>query len=756
MKANLSWGQFLPQQITKRILYSMVVLVVLHTVILTGIVHLGFLKKERFERMKDLQTVTAELDQRLSEQVIHPESIRGDWEERSLILEKTLRPETEALSQMYPGLVIGYYSNALGRTVAYSERHEYHIRVIDYTLGLHPLSFLNNLRMVRELPGFDLETVKPDIPVFDNWRNDPMIYISHSVYREGWLVGYCWAVVKPDDFHTAVLLRTAEIISIELVLAILLIFEAWRFFTRFKGEIEGFGQAVVLDTQKLPRELLPELNPLLEKLESDTRSIKLVQSSLSKEIAKRVRAEKELNRFFDVSVDILILIDLSGHLRRWNPALEHRFGYSEEELADVPFTDFVHPDDIEAVETEFRWLLSGEPTVGEEIRFRSKDGNYRWMAWNAVPDLVDGTIYAVGRDMTARRQSVEDLRVSEERFSKAFYANPNPMYIYCIDKDCLFEVNESFLRITGWRREEVIGRSLQELHLSKPSPREKVIRNRETYFNTQNGEKRIWLLSAEQIELGSRPCYLYAINDITELRWLEKEMARLDRLNLVAQMAAGIGHEIRNPMTTVRGFLQILAAKDESIHNKNYYDLMIEELDRANSIITEFLSLAKSKVDDPKIQSLNQIIKTLYPMMEANASLGKQFLRLELGQIPDLLLGEKEIRQLLLNLVRNGLEAMTAGQTLTIKTYLDSDSVVLAVQDEGPGIESSLLEKLGTPFFTTKDQGTGLGLAICHNIAARHQAVIIVESGNQGTTFYVRFPFTPSTETKGYPKKETE
>lgn len=166
---------------------------------------------------------------------------------------------------------------------------------------------------------------------------------------------------------------------------------------------------------------------------------------------------------------------------------------------------------------------------------------------------------------------------------------------------------------------------------------------------------------------------------------------------------------------------------------------MIEELDRANSIITEFLSLAKNKQVNLKPQNLNQVIKALFPLIQADALVSDKYIHMELKEIPDLLLDEKEIRQLILNLVRNGLEAMTPGATLTLKTFLEGDEVVFSVQDKGKGMEPGVLEKIGTPFFTTKDNGTGLGLAVCFSIAARHNAIIKVETDPAGTTFYVKF-----------------
>lgn len=227
--------------------------------------------------------------------------------------------------------------------------------------------------------------------------------------------------------------------------------------------------------------------------------------------------------------------------------------------------------------------------------------------------------------------------------------------------------------------------------------------------------------------------------DITEQKQLEKEIARLDRLNLVGEMAAGIGHEIRNPMTTVRGFLQMLGEKDDCTKYKEYFNLMIEELDRANSIITEFLSLAKNKPVELKKQNLNKIVTVILPLITADAMVTDKYIKVDLDNIPELLLDEKEIRQLILNLVRNGLEAMSPGGHLKIKTSAEDDEVVLAVRDYGKGINPDVLEKIGTPFYTTKESGTGLGLAVCYSIAARHNATINVETGPDGTTFFVRF-----------------
>ena len=112
---------------------------------------------------------------------------------------------------------------------------------------------------------------------------------------------------------------------------------------------------------------------------------------------------------------------------------------------------------------------------------------------------------------------------------------------------------------------------------------------------------------------------------------------------------------------------------------------------------------------------------------------------LDLHDCPDISVDEKEIRQLILNIVLNGLDSMPPGGQLTIKTYVEEQAVILEIKDQGKGISSEILEKLGTPFFTTKENGTGLGLAICYSVAERHQADIDIETGNEGSTFSIRF-----------------
>ncbi len=230
--------------------------------------------------------------------------------------------------------------------------------------------------------------------------------------------------------------------------------------------------------------------------------------------------------------------------------------------------------------------------------------------------------------------------------------------------------------------------------------------------------------------------------NITEKKKYEQELKRLSNIDLIGQMAAGISHEIRNPMTTVLGFLQLL--KEENTYEKHnkYFYLMIEELNRANSIITEFLSMGNTRKLDLQMLDLNSIIRDIIPLIKIDTYNQNKYIQVDTNDIPELLLNRNEIRQLLMNLYRNGLEAMNTGKVLTISTYKEGQNcVVLAVRDQGKGIRPEVLEKLGTPFYTTKDNGTGLGLGVCYAIAARHNAKIEIQTGSEGTTFFVKFNY---------------
>lgn len=350
---------------------------------------------------------------------------------------------------------------------------------------------------------------------------------------------------------------------------------------------------------------------------------------------------------------------------------------------------------------------------------------------------------------TKVREQNEILYKREQEF-KTLVENAEDIILRVDNKLNILYVNPVFGRYIAKTAEDLCGqkvevlgmpahfiKTISDIYAAPDATSENMLIEFE--FTTNGGKTLNWQAHVipEFSLKGALETILLIIRDITQQKKLEKQLIRLDRLNTTGEIAAGIAHEIRNPMTTVRGFLQLLSKKNPAY--RTYYSLMIEELDSANAIITEFLSLAKNKMVNRRYCNLNDIIKAISPLLQSDATLTDKIVALELGDIHELLLDDKEIRQLIINLVRNGLEAIEAKEVVTIRTFEDKEDVVLSIADQGQGINPEILKNIGIPFQTTKDTGTGLGLAICYSIAARHKAKINVETSENGTEFFIRF-----------------
>ena len=232
---------------------------------------------------------------------------------------------------------------------------------------------------------------------------------------------------------------------------------------------------------------------------------------------------------------------------------------------------------------------------------------------------------------------------------------------------------------------------------------------------------------------------LAIFTDITEKKKYEEEQMYIEKIRIIGEMAAGVAHEVRNPLTIVKGFLQVISENDDLSGYKDIFALMIDEMNRVNNIISEFLDIAKVKPNKIEFNDLNGIIKTLNPLLETRALKENKFIHLELSRIPTIKIDQNEIRQLLLNMVSNSLDAMKPHDSVVLKTYIKEGTVVLSIIDSGKGIPPEINDRISTPFVTSKENGTGLGLAICYAIAKRNNATIDFISSPNGTTFNIRF-----------------
>lgn len=359
------------------------------------------------------------------------------------------------------------------------------------------------------------------------------------------------------------------------------------------------------------------------------------------------------------------------------------------------------------------------------------------------------------QEISRRRLSEQNLFTREQAF-KSLVENASEMIIRLDPRLTVLYANPAALRAIGQPSRRIINREAfktaipARLRAMLEDSVAAVVRSKKqllTEFDLSTIDRPGFLQASfiPEFDSGNRVASILCVaRDITELRRLEEELTRLDRLHVVGEVAASIGHEVRNPMTVVRGYLQRLGMKEELAGYHGHFQLMIEEIDRANSIITEFLSLARNKSINPQQADLNDVITSILPLLQAEAMIHSQIIERDLGDAPPVNIDPKEVRQMLINFARNAMDASRPGQTITIRTHVEGGDLVLSVTDQGCGIPHDLQARIGLPFTTSKDQGTGLGLAVCYSIAQRHNAKITFTSRSGETVFYVRFPLEPS------------
>lgn len=526
------------------------------------------------------------------------------------------------------------------------------------------------------------------------------------------------------------------------------------------------------------RERTDELIEVNKKLDRTTLNLRRTEA-LSKVIGETI-------------VDTILTFDDQGSILSVNPAIKYMFGYEPEELIgnhvvrlflkwmennvqDPSFSFFssikqsigkvIESVTIRKDESHFHAdILISETTIEKQQIFvctirdvteRKQIEEIKKLQFTTLEQMVEKRTLELmkaneklHKEIEERKRIADHLYNSQERFRKIFESSPCLMAIFSQKNLTFIEVNTSWMNFTGYNYDELASQKVNLKNFVDEATGKQIdlgrkIRNKKISYKTKNGDIRDGLLSTELIDIHPEPCTLMVLTDVTETVHLEKEMSRLDRLNLIGEMAAGIAHEIRNPMTTVQGFLQLSRNNSDNL-SADIIDLMLEELHRANSIITEFLNLAKNKVSCKEKQNLNTILEALSPLIQAEALRSSKHVKLELNKCPDIYIDQKEIRQLILNIALNGLDAMSSHGKLTIKTYTENQAVILEIKDQGQGISPDVLQKLGTPFFTTKETGTGLGLAICYSVAKRHHAEIDITTGDEGTIFSIRFSLNHS------------
>ncbi|MFZ7946286.1 ATP-binding protein [Neobacillus sp. 19] len=235
---------------------------------------------------------------------------------------------------------------------------------------------------------------------------------------------------------------------------------------------------------------------------------------------------------------------------------------------------------------------------------------------------------------------------------------------------------------------------------------------------------------------------VFIMENVNQQQQMREKLQRDERLNVISQLAASVAHEVRNPLTSVRGFLQLIR-DDEDLKSaqKHYIDIALTELKHAQSIINDYLSLAKPNTEGLTTVNISEEVRKTVALMTSFSNIQNISIQMQIQASLYIKGNKSEIKQVLVNIMKNGIEAMETGGMLHVLTYEKDGEIIIQIIDSGKGMTNSQLAKLGTPFYTTKEKGTGIGLTISFQYIQAMKGTITVESElGKGTTFTIRFP----------------
>jgi PAS domain S-box-containing protein len=376
------------------------------------------------------------------------------------------------------------------------------------------------------------------------------------------------------------------------------------------------------------------------------------------------------------------------------------------------------------------------------------------------------------RERTQELQTAHDqLRSSEERFSKAFHASPIPMAIQTLSEGRFADANVAFQRMTGYGTLDLIGQTASELRFCSNVERhawpllrtQKNVRNFECEVGTNTGEVRQALISLEPLSIEGQPHVLFIAEDLTEKRKLEADLRQAQKMEAVGQLAAGVAHDFNNILTIIQGqaSLQMTGSGlDPEIAAS--FTSITSAAERASTLTRQLLAFSRKQVMRQKRLDLNILVRRLGSVLPRLIGEHVRLVTDLAADLPAIYADECNMEQIILNLSVNGRDAMPSGGTITLRTedvFIDEDHlravpealcgryICLSVSDTGTGMDIQTRSHIFEPFFTTKDvgKGTGMGLAMVYGIVKQHDGWLEVESeSGKGSTFKIYLPLSTS------------
>ncbi len=502
----------------------------------------------------------------------------------------------------------------------------------------------------------------------------------------------------------------------------------------------------------------------------------------SRDISERKRSEEALReseeryRLLAENVgDVIWTLDLNLKSTYISPSVVHLRGYTAEEAVAGGIERILTPASIEVAAKALaeEWAL--EETGGADPnRFRTlelemycKDGPTIWtevkLGFMRAGEGPPIGILGVTRDISGRKKAEEALKASEESYRVVV---DNAIEAILVAQDGMVKfLNPATIAMTGYSEEEIMSRPFAEfLH---PEDGEMVY---DRHVKRLEGEeipseygfrvihkdgKTRWVeVNVARISWGEKPAGMIFLRDITDKKRAEEERRRMEqqvqlagRLAAVGELAAGVAHELNNPLTSVQAYAQLLKDRDDLDESaRSDVATIYGEAQRASRITANLLSFARQHRPEKTFVSLNDVLHSSLELQAYRLKVNNIQVLTELApDLPKTMVDLHQVQQVFVNLMTNAEQAMTgtSGGALTLKTETTDGVIRVSVADDGPGVRQEDLKRIFDPFFTTKEvgKGTGLGLSICYGIVREHGGRIWARNNpDRGATFTVELP----------------
>jgi len=491
---------------------------------------------------------------------------------------------------------------------------------------------------------------------------------------------------------------------------------------------------------------------------------------------RRMRSKKRYQTLFNSAIDGIMVIDPDGHILDANPALCKSLGYCIEELTLLNWSAILGQESQKELPANLE-LLKLQDQISCEMIHMTRGKEMIPVEMSARRFEYDGipAILSMSRDISQRKEAVQALADSEQRF-RAIFKQAGVGIMQCGPDYYIQHVNDKVCEILGYTREELMGMSSMECSFpeNRSETDARVMKMKKEKIHTGLWKKRlrhksgkpIWVRMTTSLVHSEQGQYLYSIDvleDITRQHKLEQQLRQTQKMESIGILAGGIAHDFNNILGSILGFTQM--ALLDSPPNSKARQRMEEVFKAANlakNLVRQILTFSRRSDDSPQAIQVAPIIKEtlkfLKALFPANIDIRQDLVDLDGTVMAD----PTQIHQVLMNLCTNGAQAMApGGGTLTVRllveeiksqladeTALASGSyVTISVSDTGIGIESNSLGRIFDPYYTTKGigEGTGMGLSVVHGIVREYEGKVIVDSQpGEGSTFRVYLPKIPA------------